>query len=77
LDRCGPCKYIGPIFEKMAEEYPDVAFAKVDVDEAEDVSAACSIRAMPTFQFYRNGEKVDELQGADQAGLTSMILKHK
>lgn len=30
---CGPCKYIGPIFEKLAEENPEAEFVKVDVDE--------------------------------------------
>jgi thiol-disulfide isomerase/thioredoxin len=34
---CGPCRFIHPIYEKMAAENPDVAFAEVDVDEVEDV----------------------------------------
>lgn len=49
----------GPIFEKLAEENPEVEFVKVDVDEADDVAAACGIRAMPTFHFYRGGQKVE------------------
>lgn len=77
LRRCGPCKYIGPIFEKLAEENPDVEFVKVDVDEADDVAAACGIRAMPTFQFFRNGAKVDESMGADENMLRSKVAKNK
>jgi thioredoxin 1 len=38
---CGPCRFIHPIYEKMAAENPDVAFAEVDVDEAEDVRNKC------------------------------------
>jgi thiol-disulfide isomerase/thioredoxin len=34
---CGPCRFIHPIYEKMAAENPDVLFAEVDVDEVEDV----------------------------------------
>jgi thiol-disulfide isomerase/thioredoxin len=37
--RCGPCKMISPIFEKMSEETPTVEFVKVDVDEAEEIAA--------------------------------------
>jgi thiol-disulfide isomerase/thioredoxin len=37
--RCGPCKFIGPIFEKMSDEMPEIDFIKVDVDEAEEIAA--------------------------------------
>jgi thioredoxin-like negative regulator of GroEL len=65
------------VFEKMSEEMPEVEFMKVDVDDAEDVAAACSISAMPTFQFYRNGEKIDEMKGADANKLKALIAQHK
>ena len=77
IDRCGPCKFIGPIFEKMAGENPDVEFVKVDVDEADDVAGACGIQAMPTFQFFKGGAKIDEMRGADQAKLAQLLAKHK
>lgn len=75
--RCGPCKFIGPIFEQLSNDMTDVAFAKVDVDEAEDVAGLCGISAMPTFQLYRDGKKVDELMGADANGLQQKILALK
>ncbi len=71
--RCPPCRFIGPIFEKMAEEFPDAVFVKVDVDEADDVAQACGIQAMPTFQFYKGGDKVAEFSGADEALLRKKV----
>lgn len=68
---------IHPIFEKMAADNPDVMFAEVDVDDADDVAAQCGIRAMPTFHFYKAGEKVEEMMGADQNKLATLIAKHK
>jgi thioredoxin 1 len=67
---------IGPIFEAMAGEFPGVTFVKCDVDDANDVAAECGIRAMPTFQFYKGGEKVDELTGADPKQLEALVKKH-
>ncbi len=67
---------IGPIFESIASETPSVIFYKVDVDAASDVAGHCGISAMPTFQFFKNGEKIDELCGADEQKLRSNIAKH-
>jgi thioredoxin 1 len=77
LNRCGPCKFIHPIYERMAEENPDVVFTEVDVDEADDVAAHVGIKAMPTFHFYKGGEKVEEMMGADTNKLTALVAKLK
>jgi|TARA_B100001113_G_C20981918_1_gene566472 thioredoxin 1 len=69
---CGPCKAIGPYFEELATKFPDVEFVKVDVDELDDVAAACGISAMPTFQLYSNGVMVKEMCGADRAKLEAL-----
>ncbi|XP_035004476.1 thioredoxin [Hippoglossus stenolepis] len=73
---CGPCKQISPVFVKMAADNPGVVFLKVDVDDAEEVSALCEIKCMPTFIFYRTGKKVDELSGANSEKLSEMLKKH-
>ncbi|XP_070785990.1 thioredoxin-like [Enoplosus armatus] len=72
---CGPCKQIGPVFEKesLEPENANVIFLKVDVDEAEDVSSECKISCMPTFHFYKNGAKVDEFSGANKATLLEKL----
>ena len=57
----------------MAEEYEAVAFAACDVDEVEDVAARCQISAMPTIQFYRNGEKVKEVMGANEQAIREAL----
>eukprot|EP00227_Mantoniella_beaufortii_P012848 CAMPEP_0197583538 /NCGR_PEP_ID=MMETSP1326-20131121/6437_1 /TAXON_ID=1155430 /ORGANISM="Genus nov. species nov., Strain RCC2288" /LENGTH=105 /DNA_ID=CAMNT_0043147779 /DNA_START=74 /DNA_END=391 /DNA_ORIENTATION=+ len=69
---CGPCKMIAPFFEQLAAKYPGVIFVKVDVDDLDDVAAECGISAMPTFQLYSNGVKVNELCGADKDKLEAL-----
>jgi thioredoxin len=73
---CGPCKVISPVFDKLAQPHEastSIIFAKCDVDKAKDVAQACNITAMPTFQFFKQGKKVDEVKGADPQQLTTKI----
>ncbi|PTB39206.1 uncharacterized protein TrAFT101_008003 [Trichoderma asperellum] len=75
---CGPCKAIAPILEKASEEaeFKDkVHFVKFDVDELPELSQELGIRAMPTFLFYKNGQKVDEMVGANPPMLLQNLKK--
>ena len=74
---CGPCKMIGPIFEKIAETPAGekLGFYKVDVDEQSQIASEVGIRAMPTFAFFKNGEKIETVVGADPSKLQAAISK--
>lgn len=74
---CGPCRIISPTFEKLAETDAsgNTIYAKVDVDQQEDITQEAGIRVMPTFITFRNGNKVDELLGADPSRLTTMVQR--
>ncbi|KAF7244660.1 Thioredoxin [Varanus komodoensis] len=74
---CGPCKMIKPFYHSLVEKYPDVIFIEVDVDDAQDVAANCEVKCMPTFQFYKNGQKVAEFSGANKEKLEENIKSLK
>lgn len=50
-DWCGPCKYMSPVFESIAQESQssDVVFVKVDTDQNQAISAEFEITSIPTF----------------------------
>jgi len=45
---CGPCQAYGPVFEKVSNEYPDIAFAKVNTEEEQELAGYFQIRSIPT-----------------------------
>lgn len=73
---CGPCKALEPIFDSLAEKVPEVQFGRVDVDDNQQVAHEYGITAMPTCLFFKNGEKVDTIIGANPPKLVELIKKH-
>ncbi|KAL0634377.1 thioredoxin trx1 [Maublancomyces gigas] len=57
-------------------DYPDVDFFKVDVDKLSSVASELGVRAMPTFYFFKKGEKVGEVVGANPPALKAAIEKY-
>lgn len=70
---CGPCKRIGPIFENLDSQYPNIYFCKVDVDECEELVSRYDISCMPTFILIKNKQKVNSVSGADENQLKGML----
>lgn len=74
---CGPCRNIAPFVEQLSTIYTDVTFLKVDADRNGDLIQQCGVSAFPTFQFFVNGSKVDEMKGANSSGLESKVNQWK
>ena len=64
-DWCGPCKILGPILEKVSEDYEDVNFYKLDVntEEGQRLAQGVGISGIPTVKFYRNNEEIHSATG--------------
>jgi len=71
-DWCGPCKMIAPAFKSMAATNRNGIFVKVN-ETMRDAMTAFGVTAFPTFQFFRGGQKIDEMRGADENGLRRRV----
>jgi thioredoxin 1 len=62
---CGPCRMVGPIISELAEQYDGkIVVGKCDVEDNEDLAAEFGIRNIPTILFFKGGQVVDKLIGA-------------
>lgn len=74
---CQPCKTLGPILEKLAEDFGGAfRLAKVDVEAEQELGAAFQIRSIPTVVLVKDGQLVDGFQGALPEGQLREFLKH-
>ena len=62
---CGPCRMVGPVISELAEAYDGrIAVGKCDVEDNEDLAVKFSVRNIPTILFFKDGQLVDKMVGA-------------
>ncbi len=73
---CGPCRVLGPVLEKLAEENKDSwALAKLNTDKHSELSARYAIRSIPNVKLFVDGKVVDGFIGALPENMVRMWLK--
>lgn len=62
---CGPCRMLAPVIDELAQDFDGKAkICKVNTDEQGDLAAEFGVRSIPTIIFFKNGEIVEQLVGA-------------
>ena len=73
---CGPCKAIGPVVEKLAENYGDqILFAKCNADDSQETTAKYGIKSIPTLMFFKDGNVFDKITGMTNQAKIEEVLK--
>lgn len=61
---CMPCFVLGPILEKVVQEYENkLTLAKVDLDAAPQISQKYGIEQIPTVFLFKNGQPIGRFIG--------------
>jgi thioredoxin 2 len=75
---CGPCKMMGPNFEKSASNFAlKTLFTKVNTENEQQLGSRFGIRSIPTLIIFKAGKEVERVSGAlDEQSLNQLVTKH-
>ena len=75
---CPPCRMLSPILDELAAELSGkVKIAKVDIDEATDITVQNRVTSIPCLIMFKDGQEVDRAYGYQpKAQLKSWIESH-
>jgi thioredoxin 1 len=63
---CGPCRQLMPKLESFENEFPNVDFVKIDVDQNMELAKNLAIRGVPTVIIF-NGENLHDRSSGVQS----------
>lgn len=71
---CGPCQQMTPIIEELEEEMGDkYKFAKLNVDDAREISIRYGVTSVPTFIFIKD----NVVKGKETGYMSKEMLTEK
>jgi len=75
---CQPCQMLGPILEKLANEYAGrFTVAKINTDQEQFLATQLGVRGLPTCLLVKNGQPADQFVGVqDEPAIRAMLDRH-
>ncbi|KAI4811360.1 glutaredoxin 3 [Pseudochaenichthys georgianus] len=67
------CGQMNEVMAVLAKEHTHTTFVKLEAEAVPEVSEKYEIASVPTFLFFKGGEKVDRLDGAHAPELTKKV----
>ncbi len=72
---CGPCRSFAPIYEQVAEQYPDIVFGKVNTEVEQDLAEHFQVRSIPTLMAVRESVVIFMQAGALPAAALHDVIE--
>ncbi|XP_049646561.1 glutaredoxin-3 [Suncus etruscus] len=70
------CAQMNDVMVELAKEHAQVSFVKLEAEAVPEVSEKYGISSVPTFLFFKNSQKIDQLDGAHAPELAKKVERH-
>ena len=74
---CGPCRAMHPVFTRMAKKFKKIRFARLNIDQNQQIATKLGIQSIPIFIMFKNGNPIDKVVGAvGEPGINLIAQKY-
>lgn len=75
---CGPCKTLKPFLEYLHEEYPNVDFHEIDIEDEDlaTITEHFEIAKVPTLVYIKNGQVCQSIIGTNKENIENAVNEH-
>ncbi|HEU5365502.1 MAG TPA: thioredoxin family protein [Hanamia sp.] len=72
---CGNCRLMKPKFKRLSTENESIAFVIADAEKYPASRKFASVKNLPTFAIFKNGELVNQVQTNKEEPLKNLIYE--
>ena len=74
---CAPCRTMHPVFTRMARKFKKIRFARLNIDQNQEIATRLGIQSIPIFIMFKDGNLVDKVVGAvGEPGINLIAQKY-
>ena len=74
---CGPCRAMHPVFTRIAKKFKKIRFARLNIDQNQEIATKLGIKSIPIFIMFKNGNPIDKVVGAvGEPGINLIAQKY-
>jgi thiol-disulfide isomerase/thioredoxin len=70
---CGNCRLMKPKFKRLSAENEQVTFVLADAEKFPTSRKLASVKNLPTFAIFKNGQLVNQVQTTKEEQLKTLI----
>lgn len=72
---CAPCKQFAANYEHTAEQYPQIVFAKINIETEQDTAEYFEIRSIPHLMVFKEGVVIYSNSGSLSASVLNELAE--
>lgn len=70
---CGPCRALSQFISKLENEYKEISFYKVNVEDCCAVTEEFNVQNLPCVIFFSDGKEIARVVGNNQSKISEII----